>query len=121
MAFPNYGDLSNTWAQGSSDFHANHFLELEFPEETYVTNINIYETYHGGAVVKVQLKDVQNDCWKIVWESAVGPLNIETSRIFSPELKQTLFRTKFIRLDIDCTASNSYCEIDAVGESMIQV
>jgi hypothetical protein len=113
LVFPNYGDLQNAWAQ-ASDFHANHFIELEFPEEVYVTKLNIYETYHAGSVVRIKIKNPLNDDWKLVWESAVGPMNIETSRIFSPDLKKTLFKTKCVRLDIDCTAANSFCEIDAV-------
>jgi speckle-type POZ protein len=113
LVYPNYGDLQNSWAQ-TADFHANHFIELEFPEEVYVTKINIYETYHAGGVVRIKLKDPLTDNWKIVWDSAVGPISIESSRIFSPDLKKTLFKTKYVRLDVDCTAANSFCEIDAV-------
>ena len=113
LVFPNYGDLQNSWAQ-TSDFHQNHFIELEFPEEVYVVKINIYETYHAGGVVRIKLKDPLTDNWKIVWESAVGPMNIESSRIFSPDLKKNLFKTNKVRLDVDCTAANSFCEIDAV-------
>jgi hypothetical protein len=51
---------------------------------------------------------------KINRESSVGPISIESSRIFSPELKKTLFKTNQVRLEVDCTASNSFCEIDAV-------
>lgn len=53
--------------------------------------------------------------WKTVWESGAGALNIEQSRIFSPEIEKVLFKTNQIRLELDCTAANTYCEIDAVG------
>ena len=46
----------------------------------------------------------------------MGPLNIESSRIFSPELEKSIFKTNIVRLDVDCTAANSFCEIDAVGK-----
>jgi hypothetical protein len=106
--------LHNAWAQ-ANDFHANHFIELEFPTEVYVTQINIYETYHAGSIVRILLRNKELNAWKMVWESAVGALNIESSRIFSPELQKTLFKTNQVRLELDCTAANSYCEIDAVG------
>ncbi len=64
--YPNYGDLQNAWAQ-ASDFHSNHFIELEFPEEVYVTKLNIYETYHAGGVVRIKLKNLLKNSWKLVW------------------------------------------------------
>lgn len=84
-----------------------------------MTNIDIYETFHAGGVVRIKLKNKQLNTWKTVWETAVGPLNIETSRIFSPQLLPSHFKTNQVRLEVDCTASNSYCEIDAVGKSLI--
>lgn len=115
MVYPNYGDLHNAWAQGN-DFHANHFIELEFPQDVYATNINIYETYHAGAIVNIKLKNKLANSWVSVWQSAVGAINIESSRIFSPDLQKTRFKTNQVRLELDCTAASSYCEIDAVGK-----
>ena len=121
QVYPNYGDLSNTWAQAAGDFHSAHFIELEFPLEIYVSQVNIYETYHCGAVVGVQLKDAATNKWQVVWQSETGrALNIEHSRIFSPPFEPTLFKTKHVRLDLDCTACNSYAEIDAVGKRTIK-
>jgi hypothetical protein len=80
-----------------------------------VTQINIYETYHAGAILRILLRNKELGAWKLVWESAFGALNIESSRIFSPELQKSLFKTNQVRLELDCTAANSYCEIDAVG------
>jgi hypothetical protein len=50
-----------------------------------------------------------------VWQKAKAE-NIETSRIFSPSIKETRFKTNRIRLEIDCTVANTWCEIDAVGK-----
>ncbi len=105
--------MQATWAQGN-DFHDNHFIELEFPTEIFVQEINIYETYHAGAVVRIKLKNKLTNEWKTVWESSIGPLNIETSRVFSPELLKVYFKTNQVRLELDCTVAHTYCEIDAV-------
>ena len=67
-------------------------------------------------MIRVSLKDKEKDIWKTVWESDIGALNIESSRIFSPELEKTIFKTNIVRLDLDCTGATSFCEIDAVGK-----
>jgi len=51
----------------------------------------------------------------------VGAINIESSRIFSPELINTKFKTNQVRLELDCSVAASYCEIDAVGKSMLYI
>lgn len=117
QVYPNYGDLHNAWAQ-ANDFHSNHFIELEFPHEVYVTQVNIYETYHSGGVVVIKIKDKNTGEWRNVWESAVGAINIEQSRIFSPEISKSSFKTNQIRIELDCSTANSYCEIDAVGKKI---
>jgi hypothetical protein len=113
--YPNYGDLNFTWAQ-ANDFTSPHFIELEFPIEIFVKKINIYETYHAGGVVAIKLKEKYANRWITVWQSTVGAINIESSRIFSPELIVTKFKTNQVRLELDCSVAASYCEIDAVGK-----
>ena len=44
-----------------------------------------------------------------------GAQDQQTSRIFSPELSRTLFRTNQVRLELNCQIANTWCEIDAVG------
>ena len=113
--YPNYGDLHNTWAQSTDNLGAN-FIELAFPQPVYVTRVNIYETFHAGGVISIKLRNTQLNTWVTVWTAPNNEAsNIESSRIFSPELERTTFKTNEIRLDIDCSVSNSYCEIDAVG------
>ena len=64
----------------------------------------------------IKLKDKNANRWVTVWQSAVGAINIESSRIFSPELMNTKFKTNQVRLEVDCSVAVSYCEIDAVGK-----
>jgi uncharacterized protein YbbC (DUF1343 family) len=114
MVWPNYGDIHNAWAQ-LPPFSENEFIELAYPVQVYVTSINIYETYHAGAVIRIKIKDLNRNEWISVWQSRTGAQVHEQSRIFSPELLSTNFKTNQIRLELDCTVANSYCEIDAVG------
>ena len=107
------GDIQGAWAQ--SQFTQNEFIELKFATDVYVKNINIYETYHCGGVVRIKLKDKSINEWRTVWKAENGPENLEGSRIFSPDLEKTLFKTNQVRLELDCRLANTYCEIDAVG------
>lgn len=79
--------------------------------------VNIYETYHAGGVTAIKLRNKVDNDWVTVWDAgAAGAINIESSRIFSPDLQRTNFKTNEIRIEIDCSIANSYCEIDAVGK-----
>lgn len=111
--YPEYGDLSNTWCQSLKN--ADEFIELLYEKDTYVSGINIYETYNCGGVIRIKIKNYKDSVWETVWEAANGAEQIEHSRIFSPELRKTNFRTREVRIEVDCTVSGSYCEIDAVG------
>ena len=82
--FPNYVDHPYTWAQ--SAFRATEFIELEFPNELVCKKLNIYETFHAGAIVCI--KFWKRDTWVPVWQKAKAD-NIETSRVFSPTIKET--------------------------------
>jgi len=107
--YPDYGDRQGAWAQG--DKSANEFIELVFETELFVKQVNIYETYHPGAIVKI--KFWKKTSWDTIWEMP-EPSNLDHSRIFSPEFRQTKYKTNKVRLEIDCTAAQNWCEIDAV-------
>ena len=47
---------------------------MEDPEEVYVNEIHIYETYHAGAVIRVSLKDKEKGVWQTAWESPTGKI-----------------------------------------------
>ena len=63
----------------------------------------------------MKLRDLIHGDWVTVWQAPNGAaVDISSCRIFSPELERTLFRTNHVRLELDCSVSNSYCELDAV-------
>lgn len=102
--------MHHTWAQSSHS--ANEYIELKFPQELIVTGLHIYETFHAGAIVCIKLWN------KDKWELVYGPTqaqDINQSRIFSPDLRKTNFKTNLVRLELDCTVSGTWCEIDCVG------
>jgi len=110
--YPRHGDLKGTWAQSSWECDEDQFIEVKFDVKVRPTAINIYETFNPGAVVAVRAKD-KNGAWEVLW-STDKPEHLQKSRIFSPTLKNVTTRTQVIRLELDCTAADTYCEIDAV-------
>ena len=55
---------------------------MEFDQVVRPYGIDIYETFHGGAVVRVQGKDADGN-WVTFWE-ADAPQDVTTANVFSP-------------------------------------
>lgn len=117
---------------------------MKFQRKIYVTSVNIYETLHSGAVVRILAKSPNSHCDEIFWTPQA--IHIKRARKFSPKIKVFLYyfwsinislhiysscqrlllrflinlfqKVKFpfdeLRIEIDCSVSNSYVEIDAV-------
>ncbi|XP_056019555.1 uncharacterized protein LOC125669622 isoform X2 [Ostrea edulis] len=109
--YPRYGDLQGSWASAAKDAHQ--FIEVAFEKKLYLREINIYETYHAGGVKRVSAKDVGGN-WVTLYETDHCQC-IDSSRIFSPQFNQPKFPVDELRIDIDCTASGSWVEIDAIN------
>ncbi|KAK3772997.1 hypothetical protein RRG08_036330 [Elysia crispata] len=108
--YPQHGDIHGAWAMGTIDQHQ--YLELEFDVPVCPTAINIYETYNPGAVVTVKVIDSKGK-WETLW-SISKPTVLAQSRIFSPPLKDTNTVTRQVRIEVNCKAAGTWCEIDAV-------
>ncbi|XP_052071152.1 uncharacterized protein LOC127709590 [Mytilus californianus] len=108
--YPKYGDIPGAWAQGQKD--SKQFIEVEFDQEIYIQKIEIYETYHAGAVKTISARKPNNN-YEVIWNTK-SVTNMNRSRIFSPDLKRLSFLCKVLRINIDCTASKSWVEIDAI-------
>lgn len=94
-------------------------MELEFANHVYLLGIEIYETYHPGAVVKISCKDMRGQ-WIVVYEGAPQQSKLpHASRIFKPALAKTLI-TREVRIDMNTRDSASWSEIDAVKVIGIQ-
>ncbi|GFO41974.1 F-box/lrr-repeat protein 4 [Plakobranchus ocellatus] len=108
--YPQHGDIHGSWAMGTID--DKQYLELEYDIPVCPTAINIYETFNPGAVVAVKILDT-NGRWEMLW-SVKKPVHLTQSRIFSPALKETNSKTTQIRIEVNCKAAGTWCEIDAV-------
>ncbi|CAC5409331.1 unnamed protein product [Mytilus coruscus] len=108
--YPKYGDIPGAWAQGQKD--SKQFIEVEFEQEIYIQKIEIYETYHAGAVKTISARKPNNN-YEVIWNTK-SVTNMNCSRIFSPDFKRLSFLCKILRINIDCTASKSWVEIDAI-------
>ncbi|KAL5017801.1 hypothetical protein ScPMuIL_003523 [Solemya velum] len=109
VVFPQYGDIQGAWAPGSID--NAQYLELEFAEHLFIKSIHIYETYNAGGVHRVSAKRPDGS-WQTLWSGA--PTALQQSRIFSPVISCTAFKTNQIRLDVDCSVCGTWAEIDSV-------
>ncbi|KAH3737344.1 hypothetical protein DPMN_043927 [Dreissena polymorpha] len=98
--YPRYADDRRAWAPDVID--ANQFLEFQFYTSVYVTKLDVYETFNAGGVKAIRCFDVSEE-WITLW-STDKVYVLEYPRIFSPSFT----------LDIDCTAANTWVEIDAV-------
>ncbi|KAL4223734.1 BTB/POZ domain-containing protein 9 [Mactra antiquata] len=110
IVYPKYGDIAGAWASADKDAHQ--FIEIEYDEAVYITGIDIYETYHAGGVVAVKALD-DNNKWRCLY-NIDRPQVIKTSRIFKPDIPPQIFRSKTLRIEVDCTGCRSWVEIDAV-------
>ncbi len=112
--YPSYGSFYTAWAPASRNGSLE-FLELMFEEEVYVCGIDIFETYLPGAVYKVSVLKKDTQEFQTVWLGpSVQNRMPKRSRIFSPVLKRTNYKTNVVRIDIDTRGSKMWTEIDCV-------
>ena len=64
-------------------------LQVEFEEEVYIDRVDIYETYHAGAVTRVAAKD-DGGSWVTLWSGEAKV--IKSSRIFSPTIQVSIIK-----------------------------
>jgi len=112
QTFPRYGDISTAWAPLNSS-GSEEYLHVKFARPVYVCGVDIFETWNPGCVVKISAFDGQN--WKTLWTGDLPQYRLpELPRVFSPAFPCTTFLADQIRIDLDCTNSISWTEIDAI-------
>jgi len=113
--YPSYGDIRGAYASSAST-GTHEWLELDYETPVFVTGIDIFETYNPGHVTNILIK--VGDYWIPLWSGVVLPVGHgrpgPQSRIFSPPLKPTVFRSDQVRIEMDCTTARSWAEIDCV-------
>lgn len=61
------------------------FFQVQFHEKVFLSEVNVYETYHAGGTKSIQAKDPSGK-WDTIYENTKLEC-IKQSRIFSPPIK----------------------------------
>jgi hypothetical protein len=90
-------------------------LEVSFIESVPVQEIQIYESYNGGAVVKIFGRPDAEEPWTKLWSTA-EPEIVTEYRVFSPllDLPKEGFRVKDVKLELDCRRSCKVTQIEGI-------
>lgn len=110
QVYPSYGDIEGAWA--SENTNSIEYIEIGFEQTIIPSEIKLYETYHAGGVSKIMAKNPAGH-WVALY-TAPRLENIESSRIFSPNLTGNTFETNQLWIEIDSSLAQSWVEIDAV-------
>jgi hypothetical protein len=105
---PEHGDVKRAWAPKAEDYGPE-WIVLRF-EPTRSSAVAIVETYHPGAVVRVE--DLTDGVETTLWSGATSPS--DESRVLSLELPspRTIDR---LRVRLDTRRVEGWNQIDAVG------
>ena len=106
------GDAATAWAPLEAD-DGEQWLELAYEFPLVPAEINIYESYNPGAIFSVEVYDLANEEWVVVWEDEPGPID-EPGRVLSIETAGIDVVTDGVRIWLDTSAVEGWNEIDAV-------
>ncbi|XP_056618790.1 F-box/LRR-repeat protein 4 isoform X2 [Triplophysa dalaica] len=139
--YPSTGDFTQTavfrtygswWRQCASasppfrrtppNFQSQDYLELAFEERVYPTAVEVLETYHPGAIIKILACSLnpfsQNPPtdvrWEVLWAGKPTKAPTPQARQFSPSIRQISFPTNLLRLEVNSSLLEYYTELDAV-------
>ncbi|XP_050350921.1 F-box/LRR-repeat protein 4 [Nymphalis io] len=129
--FPDYGDYPQafvmrtygTWwdeapsvqkdymPQNSSIIPSQDFVEVSFERAVYPLEVAVFETYNPGALVRIWALGPTS--WMLLWEGEPEYAG-DTTRIFSPPIREINFPTRILRLEFNHRLLPYYTELDAV-------
>jgi hypothetical protein len=102
-------DDSKAWA--SDDFDTVEWLEVSYNTPVIPIQVNIYETYNAGQIVKVELLDVYNDYHEIYTAQVQTK---DCPSVLTIEVPSASYQALAVRITVDQTQLLSWAEIDAV-------
>ncbi|XP_046966255.1 F-box/LRR-repeat protein 4 isoform X2 [Vanessa cardui] len=97
--------------QNSSLIPSQDFVEVSFERAVYPLEVAIFETYNPGALVRIWALGPTS--WMLLWEGEPEYAG-DTTRIFSPPIRQINFPTRILRLEFNHRLLPYYTELDAV-------
>ncbi|KAK3872697.1 hypothetical protein Pcinc_022245 [Petrolisthes cinctipes] len=89
------------------------FIDLKYEHSVYPIRVDLYETYHPGAVVRIW-GSLEGKNWSLLWK---GEPQIEVkgeSRIFSPPIHQSHKLINILRIEFNQGGHSYYSALDAV-------
>lgn len=104
------GDFTTAWA--SSSAQGVDWLEVNYATPVTPTQINIYETFNPGSIIKVEVRDTGGKYHTIF--TATPAAVSECPRVLTIDVKDISVQVSAVRISLDQTNSASWNEIDAV-------
>ena len=106
-------------------FPASDFIELQFDDPVYPTDIRVYETFCPGGLVRILISDLGTEIpestphlarWKVIWSDS----SFEGDHLYTvatpklPKHSSNSIATSRIRLEFNDKLAEYYHELDAV-------
>ncbi|MBK9401485.1 MAG: choice-of-anchor D domain-containing protein [Bacteroidetes bacterium] len=110
--YPSYGSIPQAWSPNGDP---REFITLGFANPSPINFIDIYETYMPGAIDTVYVKNPATGLFEVVYSTTAALFSNSTARILHISFPMTTFNVSEIRIAINCTAIQSWNEIDAVA------
>ncbi|MCB9456330.1 MAG: hypothetical protein H6671_10130 [Anaerolineaceae bacterium] len=106
------GDFTTAWASATST--GKDTITLEYSQAVYPTQVNIYETYNPGSIVRVELMNTETGATVNVPASADPPGNTECPGVFTVDISGSETLVNAVTIYLDQTIGGNWNEIDAV-------
>jgi len=106
------GDYSTAWASLTST--GKDTLIVEFAEAVIPTQINIYQTYTPGSIIRVEVGSTETDTSIEIEGSADAPGNTECPGVFTLDMSGIDTLVNQVSIVLDQTIGGGWNEIDAV-------
>ena len=79
----------------------SHARQVGFREALYVSAVELYETYHAGAVTSIALWAGEQHGWDVVWKGEAQQQQLPSeARLFSPPIAARPYATRFLRVEM---------------------
>lgn len=105
------GDNTSAWAAAFADTDGE-WLELSYTQPVFPTEVRIYETYHPGGIVRVELISTVSE-YITIWEGQPRAVE-ECPRVFSIPVSDVETPITGLRITLDQSVIGDWSEIDAV-------
>lgn len=104
------GDEVTAWA--SSSYSGVDWLDVGFTTPVVPTQINIYESYTPGSIVKVEVRDLDGS-FHTVYQGTPASVS-DCPRVLTININDIDYKVNAVLISVDQSELNNWDEIDAV-------